>query len=117
MNDVSTIDADVDLARKLCRDAASAGGLPEPSALYTLVRFARWTQSVPELVLFVRYQGARRTTPDRLRPFYQHVADAVKGMAGDGIDRCRRFLGFVVRAGAVERERQKRDGQRGGGRR
>jgi hypothetical protein len=38
-------------------------------------------------------------------------------MAGDGIDRCRRFLGFVVRAGAVERERQKRDGQRGGGRR
>jgi hypothetical protein len=96
MSDVASVDLDVTKARQICKDVTC----PEASSLYALVRFARWTESVPELVLFIRYQAARTTTRDNLRPFYNNVADVVES---HDILRARRFLGFVVRAAAVER--------------
>ncbi len=104
MDEVSFIDTDVTKARKLCKRRTDE--VPESSALYALVRYARWTESLLELALFIRYQGARRTTKEALRPFYQDVAAAVDQMNGD-IRRARRFLGFLVRAATVERGHQR----------
>ena len=107
-NDTSEIDREVALARQICERHAAQGGLPDKSALHTLARFANWTSSVPELVLFVQYQGARRTAKDQDDPaaknqgaFFSELAGQIDQVCNGDIERARRVLGFVVRAGTV----------------
>ena len=98
-NDTSEIDREVALARQICERHAAQGSLPGTSALHTLARFANWTSSVPELVLFVQYQGARAAQAKR--PFFSELAGQIDQVCNGDIERARRVLGFVVRAGTV----------------
>jgi hypothetical protein len=108
---VSTVELD-DLVREVRKLCADAPALPERAALQTLLRFARSTPSVEETVLFIEYQASRDQFR-AVRPFLQALAEMVRSRYPSDADGARRLLGLVVRAGNVERERRKGDGESG----
>lgn len=96
---VEAIDEQIREVRELCR---KHDRLPERSQLQTLLRFAQSTDSLTELILFIEYQASR----DQLRnfkPFLDDLVNLVSRRFSDDIAGARRYLGWVVRAGNVER--------------
>lgn len=100
------VDVQIKEVRDLCRRHASA--LPERSQLQTLLRFAQSTDSPEELRLFIQYQASR----DQFRRFKAFLTELVAKLEkrfSDDIIGARRYLGWVVRAGNVERLRAAQD--------
>lgn len=92
-------------ARKLCEQAAQADArqIPERSQLNTLLRAGLGTPSPQEVVLFVRYQAARKG--GKQGAFLSSVADAIEQADWSGdIEAVRFFLGSLARAGLVAKD-------------
>jgi hypothetical protein len=98
--DVDAVGEQIREIRELCRRHRAI--LPERSQLQLLLRFAQSTESPEELVLFVQYQASR----DQLRrskPFLDELTELLGRRFAADIAGARRYLGWVVRAGVVER--------------
>jgi hypothetical protein len=105
---VDAADDQIREVRELCRRHREV--LPERAQLQLLLRFAQSTSSLEELLLFVEYQGSR----DQLRrskPFLDELAELLGRRFAADIAGARRYLGWVVRAGAVERRAMDDEGR------
>jgi hypothetical protein len=98
--DVDAVGEQIREIRELCRRHRAI--LPERSQLQLLLRFAQSTESLEELVLFVQYQGSRDQLR-RSRPFLDELTELLGRRFAADIAGARRYLGWVVRAGVVER--------------
>lgn len=108
MDDRAWTERAVQTARQVC----AQDRIPERAALQNLLRFAQAHDTIAEIELFIRYQGARAGAGQR--DFFTSLAKHVVDLCDGDPERARRFLGYVVRAGVIQRESQRGQGaQRG----
>lgn len=89
--------------RRFCREhAGGKRSIPKRSQLHNLLRYARQTDSVEEVALFLEYQATRRELADS-KHFLDDLAGELRRRYEGDPDGAREYLAILVRAAEVER--------------